>query len=158
MTTESNKTRKVIVFQVALEEFAVPVEHVGGIERMMHITRVPQTPSFVKGVINLRGVVTPTIDLRSRFGIADTAYDNATRIIIVSEGDKEVGLIVDQANDVIDISEEAIESAPDVIGSERADYIEGVVKVDERLLLLLDLKQVLSADMIHENNVSGQKR
>ncbi|MDY0396391.1 chemotaxis protein CheW [Virgibacillus halophilus] len=155
MITESNKTRKVIVFQVEHEEFAVSVEHVGGIERMMHITRVPQTAFFVKGVINLRGVVTPIIDLRSRFGMEAIEYDNETRIIIVAEGDKEVGLIVDRANDVIDIPEDAVEAAPDVIGSVKIDYIEGVVKIDDRLLILLDLKQVLSAEKIHGNDVKG---
>src|SRR5699024_6544791 len=95
--------RKVIVFQLKDEEYAVSVTQVGGIERMVPITRVPQTANFVKGVINMRGVVTPIIDLRRRFGIEESEASDATRIIIVYMDDMEVGLIVDAANDVIDV-------------------------------------------------------
>ncbi|MDY0405868.1 chemotaxis protein CheW [Virgibacillus sp. 179-BFC.A HS] len=157
MQKDENANCKAIVFQLQDEEFAIPVEFVGGIERMMHITRVPQTASFVKGVINLRGVVTPIIDLRSRFGMEQLDYNNATRIIIVTVDNKEVGLIVDQANDVMDIPQSSIESAPNVIGSVNADYIEGVAKTGDRLLILLDLQRVLSADnALQTPEVEGQ--
>lgn len=146
ITTE----RKVIVFQLKDEEFAVTVQQVGAIERMLPITRVPQTASFVKGVINLRGVVTPVIDLRDRFDIEEVDYSDQTRIIIIHLDDMEVGLIVDQANDVIDIPENIIEPAPEVVGTIDVDYIEGIAKLEDRLLLLLDLKQVLSIDEVNE--------
>lgn len=136
--------RKVIVFQLKDEEFAVSIDQVGSIERLLTITRVPQTADFVKGVINLSGVVTPVIDLRLRFGIEETDYIESTRIIIVYLDDVEVGLIVDEANDVIDIPEEQIEPAPQVVGSVDLDYISGVAKVDDRLLILLDLQKVLT--------------
>lgn len=92
----------------------------------------------------LSGVVTPVIDLRLRFGIEETDYIESTRIIIVYLDDVEVGLIVDEANDVIDIPEEQIEPAPQVVGSVDLDYISGVAKVDNRLLILLDLQKVLT--------------
>lgn len=150
MEKEMSDTRKVIVFQLKDEEYAVPVEQVGSIERLQSITRVPQTAAFVKGVINLRGVVTPIIDLRTRFGIEETEYTETTRIIIVHLDEIEVGLIVDVANDVIDIPESAIEPPPEVVGSVNVDYISGVAKLEKRLLILLDLQKVLSTDEVKE--------
>ncbi|MCJ0931185.1 chemotaxis protein CheW [Virgibacillus halodenitrificans] len=144
-----NSTRKMIVFQLDNEEYAVSVQQVGLIERITPITRVPQTVDFVKGVINLRGVVTPIIDLRIRFGLSEAGFTDHSRIIIVNMDDKEVGLIVDAANDVVDIPEETIESAPEVIGTVDIDYIEGVAKLEERLIILLDLEKVLSAEEVN---------
>lgn len=145
-----NGSRKVIVFQLKEEEYAVSVDQVGSIERLQSITRVPQTADFVKGVINLRGVVTPIIDLRVRFGIEETDYTDSTRIIIVYLDQLEVGLIVDVANDVIDIPENAIEPPPEVVGTVDVDYIAGVAKLDKRLLILLDLQKVLTHEEVKE--------
>src|SRR5690606_15020295 len=131
-------------------EYAVSVDQVGSIERLQSITRVPQTADFVKGVINLRGVVTPIIDLRVRFGIDETEYSDSTRIIIVYLDDLEVGLIVDVANDVIDIPESSIEPPPEVVGAVNVDYIAGVAKLENRLLILLDLQKVLSQEEVKE--------
>lgn len=150
MTNITATDRKVIVFRLKDEEYAVSVDQVGGIERLESITRVPQTADFVKGVINLRGVVTPIIDLRTRFGIEETEYSSSTRIIIVYFEGIEVGLIVDAANDVIDIPVDSIEPAPEVIGAVDLDYIEGVAKLDKRLLILLNLEKVLKIEEINE--------
>ncbi|GIO26173.1 chemotaxis protein CheW [Ornithinibacillus bavariensis] len=157
MSNELVTENKVIVFQLKDEEFAVSVQQVGGIERMVTITRVPNTADFVKGVINLRGVVTPIIDLRTRLGIEESPYNESTRIIIVNLEEMEVGLIVDAANDVMDIPSTVIEPAPEVIGAVNADYIDGVAKLDNRLLILLDLKKVLTNEEIGElKMVEGQ--
>lgn len=134
---------KVISFSLQDEEYAIPVKQVGSIERMQQITRVPNTVSYIKGVINLSGVVTPIIDLRKRFGLQEKAYDDSTRIIIVYYKELELGIIVDSARDVIDIYEEDIEPTPEVIGSVDVDYINGVTKVGNRLLILPDLEKVL---------------
>ncbi|WP_042223753.1 chemotaxis protein CheW [Oceanobacillus manasiensis] len=150
MESITTLNRKVIIFQLCDEEYAVSVQQVGAIERVLPITRVPQTADFVKGVINLRGVVTPVIDLRVRFNLEATDYNESTRIIIINLENMEVGLIVDAANDVLDISEEAIEPAPEVIGTVDVDYIEGVVKLEDRLFILLDLEKVLTEDNIKE--------
>lgn len=141
---------KVIVFQLKDEEYGIPVQQVQSIERMMHITRVPKVAKFVKGVMNLRGVVTPIIDLRKRFGIEEVSYTESTRIIIVGVNDMEVGLIVDAANDVIDIPEGAIEPPPEVVGSVEVEYLKGVAKIDKRLLILLNLDKVLISDGIKD--------
>lgn len=144
MENQTILDKKVIVFQLNDEEYAVSVQQVGSIERVQPITRVPQTADFVKGVINLSGVITPVIDLRIRFGIEAIDFQDETRIIIVHMNEMEVGLIVDAANDVIDIPETSIEPAPEVVGTVDVDYIDGVAKLENRLLILLNLQKVLS--------------
>ncbi|MFY0542768.1 chemotaxis protein CheW [Brevibacillus sp. H7] len=141
---------KVIVFRLKDEEYGVEVNQVKSIEKLEHITRVPRTPRFVKGVINLRGVVTPIIDLRNRFGLEETAYTESTRVIIVAVGELEVGLIVDAANDVIDIPVSSIEPPPEVVGGVEAAYLRGVAKLEKRLLILLNLDKVLNTDEIKQ--------
>lgn len=135
---------KLIIFQLKGKEYAIPVSKVRSIEKVQHITRVPSSTHFVKGVINLRGVVTPIIDLRSRFGMEEDVYSDSTRVIIITLDTMDVGLIVDAANDVLDVQTDAIEPQPDVVGSEEATFISGVVKVGKRLMILLDLEKVLN--------------
>ena len=142
-----SKEVKVIVFRLQNEEYGVPIDYVGSIERMLEITRIPNTPKFIKGVINLRGIVTPVIDLRERFGMETSEYSNRSRMIIVHIDDKEV---VDEANDVVDLSEDDIETPPEVIGSVDTDYVRGVAKLEHRLLILLNLDRVLSNEEVNQ--------
>ncbi|MGD0030304.1 chemotaxis protein CheW [Paenibacillus illinoisensis] len=148
---------KVIVFKLGSEEYGIEVEKVQTIERMMPITRVPKTFSFVKGVINLRGVVIPVIDLRGRFNLPETEYTDQTRIVIVAVGDMQVGFIVDAANDVIDIKSSAIDSPPEVVGGVKARYLRGVAKLEnERLLIMLNLHEVLNkSEVVQLESVEG---
>ncbi|GIP56526.1 chemotaxis protein CheW [Paenibacillus woosongensis] len=140
---------KVIVFKLGEEEYGIEVDKVQTIERMMPITRVPKTYSFVKGVINLRGVVIPVIDLRGRFGLPETEYTDQTRIIIVAVNEMEVGFIVDSANDVMDLNSDVIDSPPDVVGGIKAKYLHGVARIsEERLLVMLNLSEVLNRSEI----------
>ncbi|PZD93344.1 chemotaxis protein CheW [Paenibacillus sambharensis] len=140
---------KVIIFGLASEYYGVEVDKVRTIERMMPITRVPKTPAFIKGVINLRGVVIPVIDLRGRFDMEQAEATENSRIIIVAVNDLEVGFIVDSANDVIDIDSDAIDTPPEVIGGIRARYLRGVAKLnDGRLLVMLNLAEVLNKEEI----------
>jgi len=139
---------KVIVFRLNDEEYGVEVSQVRSIEKMQNITRVPRTPEFVKGVINLRGVVTPIVNLKTRFNLGEEQYTDATRIIIVAVEDMEVGLIVDAANDVIDIPVNTIEQPPAVVGGIKATYLRGVAKLNDRLLIMLNLDKVLSPEEI----------
>jgi purine-binding chemotaxis protein CheW len=141
---------KVIVFRLQSEEYGVEVQQVKSIERLDHITRIPKTPKFVRGVINLRGVVTPIIDLRERFDLEQTENTEGSRIIVVAVNDLEVGLIVDSANDVIDIPLNAIEPPPKVVGGVEAVYLRGVAKLQDRLLILLNLNRVLNLEEIKQ--------
>jgi purine-binding chemotaxis protein CheW len=148
---------KVIVFTLGQEEYGIEVDKVRTIERMMPITRVPKTPAFVKGVINLRGVVIPVIDLRGRFGLPETEAGENSRIIIVAANDLEVGFIVDSANDVVDIMSDAIDVPPEVVGGIKAKYLSGVAKFgDDRLLILMNLSEVLNRSEIIQLEQLGE--
>ncbi|ALS27569.1 chemotaxis protein CheW [Paenibacillus sp. 32O-W] len=139
---------KVIVFALANEEYGIEVDKVRTVERMAPITRVPKTPPFVKGVMNLRGVVVPVIDLKGRFGLKETEPTEQSRIIVVAVNDMEVGFIVDAANDVTDIDEDAIDQPPEVVGGIKAKYLRGIAKLDDRLLIMLNLSEVLNKNEI----------
>ncbi|WP_454190591.1 chemotaxis protein CheW [Paenibacillus sp. Marseille-Q7038] len=140
---------KVIVFKLGTEEYGIEVERVQTIERMLPVTRVPKTYSFVKGVVNLRGVVIPVIDLGGRFSLPETEYTDQTRIIIVTVSDMQVGFIVDSANDVVDLNENDIETPPEIVGGIKAKYLRGVAKLEEdRLLIMLNLHEVLNKSEI----------
>lgn len=141
---------KVVVFRLKDEEYGVEVDQVKSIERMESITRVPNTPSFVKGVINLRGVVIPVINLRSRFQMEEEDYTDSTRIVIVHVNEMEVGLIVDAALDVLDVPLDAIEPPPEVVGGVEAAYLRGMAKLEDRLLVLLNLDRVLSPEELKQ--------
>jgi purine-binding chemotaxis protein CheW len=149
--------KKVIVFALGREEYGVEVDKVRTIERMQPITRVPKVPAFINGVINLRGVVIPVIDLRARFGLDHMAYNDNTRIIIVSAGEYEVGLIVDSANDVIDLDTDEIDSPPEIVGGIKAKYLDGIARFGEsRLLVLLNLERVLDKSEIQQLEGIGE--
>ncbi|HJF30490.1 MAG TPA: chemotaxis protein CheW [Sporosarcina psychrophila] len=137
------KEMKAIIFQLLDMEYAISVDIVQSIEKVLSITRVPKTPAYVKGVINLRGIVTPIVDLRERFGLTPKEMDDSTRIIIVTLDEYDVGLIVDSANDVLDIPVDSIEPQPEVVGSIESDFISGVAKVEKHLLVMLNLDKVL---------------
>jgi purine-binding chemotaxis protein CheW len=148
---------KVIVFTLAHEQYGVEVENVKTIERIQPLTRVPRTPPFVKGVINLRGVVVPVIDLRGRFGLPESDYTNDSRIIIVNVGAIEVGLIVDSASDVVDVDSDSIVDPPEVVGGIKAKYLRGVAKIaDDRLLVMLNLQEVLNKNEIVQLDEIGE--
>ncbi|PIC84477.1 chemotaxis protein CheW [Sporosarcina sp. P21c] len=134
---------KVIVFQLMNKEYAIGLDVVESIEKSLSITRVPRMPSYVKGVLNLRGVVTPVVDLRERFDMEYKEFDETSCIIIVSHAGAEVGLIVDDANDVMDVPTSSIGPQPEVVGSVESEFISGVAKVGKRLLVMLNLEKVL---------------
>ncbi|MEV5024734.1 chemotaxis protein CheW [Paenibacillus sp. LPE1-1-1.1] len=140
---------KVIVFALGSEEYGIEVDKVRTIERLSPITRVPKTASFIKGVINLRGVVVPVIDLRGRFNLSETTPTENSRIIVVAVADIEVGFIVDSANDVIDIDTDSIDLPPEIVGGIKAKYLRGIAKLGEgRLLIMLNLSEVLNKSEI----------
>ncbi|WP_373279362.1 chemotaxis protein CheW [Alkalihalobacterium bogoriense] len=134
---------KLIIFQLKDEEYAIEVDVVQSIERMQPVTRIPRTFPFVTGVMNLRGVITPVINLRKRFGIEEKEFDEATRILVISKDGIEMGFIVDGANDVMDVPVSKIEPTPEVVGGVEAEYLRGVVKIGNRLFTLLNLDKVI---------------
>ncbi len=136
--------QQIIVMAIGNERYGVNVERVQSIEKVMPITRVPRTLPFIKGVMNLRGVVTPVIDLRERFGFAATELTDEARITVVQVADMTVGMIVDAVTDVAVIQEEAIEPPPAIVGGIQAVYLSGIARLNGGLLILLNLERVLT--------------
>ncbi|MFW6230992.1 MAG: chemotaxis protein CheW [Nanoarchaeota archaeon] len=150
----SYEEKQVVVFKLANEEFGVNITDVKEIIRMDSITQIPNTASYVKGVINLRGGIIVVIDLAKKLGLPEKDTDSNTRIIVLEIADNTVGMIVDSATEVLRLRSDEIKDAPSIVKQKiDTDYIEGVGIVDERLLILLDLGKVIqSEDMgkIHE--------
>lgn len=137
---------QLVTFYLAEEEFGVNIHDLQEIIRMMTITRVPKAPPFVEGVINLRGQVIPIIDLRKRIGMAPRGYDKATRIIVVQLDRKTVGFVVDAVGEVRRIPSRVVEPPPPMVAGIESDYIQGVGKLGDVLLILLDLNRLLSEE------------
>ena len=129
---------KLIIFKLGREEYGLDILRVQEIKRMMGITRVPSTPTFIKGVINLRGSVLPVIDLRTRLGLAENDLTEAARIIVVLVNDGIVGFIVDEVVEVTTINTQDVEAAQTLSSGLSADFISGIAKADTRLYIMLN--------------------
>ena len=135
---------QLVTFHIGEEEFAVDILNVQEINRMVEVTKVPSAPDFVEGIINLRGKVIPIIDLRKKFGIQTRVTDKNTRIIVVELSKKVIGFIVDSVSEVLRINSSICEPPPNIVSNIHADYITSVGKLEDRLLILLDLEKVIS--------------
>lgn len=139
---------QLVSFNIGSEEFGVDILKVQEINRMVDITRVPQAPHYVEGVINLRGKVIPIVDLRKRFSLEIKEYDKNTRIVVVDIGGNIMGMIVDAVSEVLRLSTSTIEPPPEIVTGINSDYIKGVAKLDDRLLIFLDLSKVIDVSEI----------
>jgi purine-binding chemotaxis protein CheW len=137
---------QLVSFMVGTEEFAIPILAVQEINRMLQITRVPGSPTFVEGVINLRGKIIPVMNLRKRFGLADAEKSNDERIIVVEVDSRVIGFTVDQVNEVLRIPANIVEPPPQMVCGIDSDYVQGVGKLNDRLLILLSLERLFSAE------------
>ncbi len=136
---------QLISFVVGNEEYGLDILQVKEVIRIREITRLPKAPSFVKGIINLRGDVIPIIDLRDRFGLEHKEYTTTTRVIVVDVDEKLVGMVVDEASQVMRVPADQIDPPPPIVGGLSAEYIKGVGKLDERLIILLNIDRILTA-------------
>lgn len=133
---------QLVSFVVGEEEYAVSILRVQEINRMMQITQVPQSPSYVDGVINLRGKIIPVIDLRKRFGMEIRENTADSRIIVVEVDSRVIGFTVDSVNEVLRIKADIVEAAPTMATGINSDYVQGVGKLQDRLLILLNLEKL----------------
>lgn len=146
---ESNELLQLVSFKISNEEFGIDILSVQEINRMLQITKVPNTPAFIEGVINLRGRIIPVIDLRVKLGMEKKEYSKDTRIVVVEIKNRIVGFIVDEVNEVLRIPESITEAPPDMVGGVASDYIISIGKLEDRLLILLDLEKMLPASELH---------
>jgi purine-binding chemotaxis protein CheW len=142
----SGEMVQVVSFRLASEEYGVDIAQVQEIIRMVEITHVPRAPHFMEGVINLRGQLIPIIDLRTRFDMQRADATKHTRIVVTEIGSKRVGMVVDSVSEVLTVPIENIEGAPEMIAGVGTEYIQGVGKVGDRLIIMLDLTMVISGE------------
>ena len=142
---KENKILQLVTFRIGNEEFGFDIFKVKEINRMLDITQIPNSQSTVKGVVNLRGSVIPVISLREKLSFSDVEYDNKTRIIVVEYKNKSIAFIVDEVSEVLRIDSSILEKAPEMTTSVESAYINGVAKLENRLLILLDLDKILTS-------------
>ena len=143
-TNNAQSEQQLVVFDLAQEAYGVDIGTVREIIRMQDVTSVPHRPDYVSGVINLRGRITPVVDLRKRFDLADLEITRESRIVVVDIDGDDIGMIVDAVTEVLRISTSQIEPPSAMIAAGGSDYIVGIAKLEERLVLLLDLERVLT--------------
>lgn len=144
VTTE----KQMVLFELGSEIYGLDIATVHEIIRMQPITRVPKAPFYVEGVINLRGKVIPVIDMGKRFGLEKVERAKNNRIVVVNINDTILGIIVDAVTEVIRIPTESIEPVSDIITAAKSDYLMGIAKLTDKMVILLELDKLLSGDSI----------
>ncbi len=137
---------QLVVFDLANEQYGVNIGAVESIIKMQSITAVPHAPSFVEGVTNLRGAVLPVIDLRKRFNLPAEKGTKDNRIVVVEINAAQVGMVVDAVTEVLSVSDEDVEPPPAIVTTVDSAFITGIAKIDGRLIILLELSQVLDTE------------
>ena len=147
----SSKEMQLVIFKIGKEEFGVPISEVREIVRLIPITPVPRAPDFVEGVVNLRGQILAIIDLAKRLNLAPSPRSDKSRIIVVEFEGNIIGMIVDEVMEVLRLSSDNIDKAPELITTEiHEEYLKGVGKFGERLLILIDLARVFSPEEVED--------
>jgi len=143
-----DETIQLVTFLLADEEYAFRIVDVQEIIRMrnLRITAIPNAPRFVEGVINLRGRMIPVVDLRSRFGMTADERGRTNRVVVLNVSDRTVGAVVDAVVEVIRVTEASIECLPDLVASIDGGFIQGIARVDERMVIALDIHAMFNTD------------
>lgn len=166
LSSEEQKLRKndfvqVVTFQLHNEEYAIEITRVKEIILHEGVTRMPQMPSFIEGIINLRGNVIPVIDLRKRFELPIPEKNEQARIMVTRMGAKIVGMIVDSVSSVMKIPKSNIQDPPETIAGLAGEYLLGIGKMDERMIILLDIEKIMSAnekDILVKHSEAGNDK
>jgi purine-binding chemotaxis protein CheW len=139
----SNTILQLVTFTLGNEEYAVDILKVQEINRMKEITRVPNSPPYVEGVINLRGKVIPVVNLRKKFGLAEKDNDEQSRIMIMDIQGITMGLVVDSVSEVLRVPSDIVEPTPPMASNISTEFIKGIAKLEDRLIILLDMDRLL---------------
>ena len=138
--------KQYVIFKLDSEEYGIDIKSVKEISEYAECTKVPNSPSFIKGIINYRGNVVPVINLREKFEMPYVDTTTNTRIIIFAINDKQIGLLVDDASQVLTISDNNIEDAPSIIMSSEDKFISGIGKIENRMVIILDMENILNEE------------
>ena len=136
--------KQFVIFKLGQQNYCVDIMNIGGITEYKGATKVPESPYFVEGVINLRGNIIPIINLKKRFNITETRKAEDCRVVLYNLNGSEIGFLVDEANQVIKIDSQDIDPTPDIIKGEDKEYIDGVGKVGQEIVIVLDLAKILT--------------
>ena len=142
--SENRKLREFLTFTLGGEEYAIDILKVQEIRGYEAVTRIANTPAFIKGVINLRGLIVPIVDMRIKFNLGEAVYNEFTITMILNIGKRVIGIVVDSVSDVISLDEEQIRPAPE-FGTFDMQYLQGLVAIDERMLILIDIERLMSS-------------
>ena len=145
-TSEGAGSMQLVSFRLAEEEYGIEITKIREIILMGEITRIPQTPHYVKGLINLRSTVIPVIDLRTRFGLPEAELTDESRIMVLHVGSKTIGIVVDAVSEVLRATKDQIAPPPPTVAGLGREYLTGLVKLEERLLILLDIDRILGEE------------
>lgn len=148
--TENTELLQLVSFKIENEEFGVDILRVQEINKLTNITKVPNTSDFIEGVINLRGRIIPVVNLRTRLGIPKKENDKNTRIVVVELTNNTIGFLVDAVSEVLRIPKNITEQPPELVTGVDTKYITSVAKLEDRLLILLDLEKLLTVDQTQE--------
>jgi purine-binding chemotaxis protein CheW len=138
-------TREVLVFVLGKEEYGVDILKVQEIRGYEKVTPIPAAPAYLKGVVNLRGIIVPVIDLRVKFGMAEPAYDSFTVVIILRIAGRVVGIVVDGVSDVVQLAPADVKAAPQLGSLVDSSFLAGLATQDDRMILLIDIEKFLSS-------------
>lgn len=141
-----SEIREFVTFRLNQEFYGIDINNVENIEKVLPITRVPYTLNYVNGVINLRGIIVPVVDLRARFGLQPKAASDESRIIIVNVDDLKIGMLVDSSSEVLQISTDEIDDAPNVRKDVDNEFVKNIGKKNGRIIMLIDLYKVLNIE------------
>ena len=137
---------EVVTFKLGEEEYGIDIQKVQELRGYDAVTRIANAPDYIKGVVNLRGIIVPIIDMRIKFKLGDPTYDQFTVVIVLNIGGRVVGMVVDSVSDVITLTGEQIKPAPEMGSVLDADYLIGLGTLDERMLILVDIDRLMSSE------------
>ncbi|HZW24771.1 MAG TPA: chemotaxis protein CheW [Gallionella sp.] len=140
-----SRSRELLTFTLGKEEYGIDILKVQEIRGYDAVTTIANSPEFIKGVINLRGIIVPIIDMRIKFSLGNVTYNNLTVVIILNVANRVVGIVVDGVSDVIALTPEQIKAAPEFSSSLDMEYITGVGTVDERMIIVVDIEKLMTS-------------
>lgn len=153
-TTELS--REFLSIKLGREEYGIALPLVQEIRNYETVTKIANLPNYIKGVINLRGIIVPIIDLRMKFAIGEANYDHLTIVVILNIAGKFSGIVVDSVSDVVNLGPEQIKSAPLIDGASDAEYLQALGTVDGRMLILVDIQKMISGKDLHTMQMAAE--